>query len=102
MVSPVTFRRAGFALSDTIIFYPLVILKMEVKLVLLILALLYRRSLTSEAWRLRIWLFWFSFRKSRRLGGGAAVLTGRLLVLAGGGVGDLALAGWPRWYGGLR
>ena len=29
------------------------------------------------------------------------VLTGGLLVLAGRGAGDLAFAGWFRWYGGL-
>ena len=69
---------------------------------LLTLALLYRRSLTSEARRLRIRSFWSSFRKSRRLGGGAVALAGGLLVLAGGGAGDLAFAGWFRWYGGLR
>jgi len=30
------------------------------------------------------------------------VLTSGLLVLGGGGAGDLAFAGWFRWYGGLR
>ena len=29
-------------------------------------------------------------------------MIGGLLVLVGGGVGDLAVAGWFRWYGGLR
>ena len=36
------------------------------------------------------------------MGRGAAVLISRLLVLAGRGVGDLALTGWFRWYNGLH
>ena len=96
MVRLVTFRRAGFTLSDTIIPYLLATLKIEVKLALLILALLYKRSLTSEVRRLRIRLFWSNFRKSQRLGRGAVALISGLLVLAGGGVGDLAVAGWFR------